>query len=114
MPTHLPLPSSDDNGVSRPENCTTGISVPTIVMKIVGTLIPVVQFSGLLTPLSSLEGSGKWVGTVYPATYMLAISRGVYNKALGLGDLSSQFWPMLAAVPVILVMTGVLLRKQER
>ncbi|WP_175714978.1 ribosome-associated ATPase/putative transporter RbbA [Burkholderia ambifaria] len=92
----------------------TRSQIAAIFMTIVGTLIPVVQFSGLLTPLSSLEGSGKWVGTVYPATYMLAISRGVYNKALGLGDLSSQFWPMLAAVPVILVMTGVLLRKQER
>ncbi|MET3624702.1 ribosome-associated ATPase/putative transporter RbbA [Burkholderia ambifaria] len=92
----------------------TRSQIAAIFMTIVGTLIPVVQFSGLLTPLSSLEGSGKWVGTVYPATYMLAISRGVYNKALGLGDLLSQFWPMLAAVPAILVMTGVLLRKQER
>ncbi|RQS46199.1 ribosome-associated ATPase/putative transporter RbbA [Burkholderia sp. Bp8990] len=92
----------------------TRSQIAAIFMTIVGTLIPVVQFSGLLTPLSSLEGSGKWVGTVYPATYMLAISRGVYNKALGLADLSSQFWPMLAAAPVILVMTGVLLRKQER
>ncbi|MBR8046541.1 ABC transporter ATP-binding protein/permease [Burkholderia multivorans] len=92
----------------------TRSQIAAIFMTIVGTLIPVVQFSGLLTPLSSLEGSGKWIGTVYPATYMLAISRGVYNKALGLADLSSQFWPMLASVPVILVMTGVLLRKQER
>ncbi|RQR26295.1 ribosome-associated ATPase/putative transporter RbbA [Burkholderia sp. Bp9142] len=92
----------------------TRSQIAAIFMTIVGTLIPVVQFSGLLTPLSSLEGSGKWIGTIYPATYMLAISRGVYNKALGPADLSSQFWPMLAAVPVILVMTGVLLRKQER
>ncbi|PXX33598.1 MULTISPECIES: ribosome-associated ATPase/putative transporter RbbA [Burkholderia] len=92
----------------------TRSQIAAIFMTIIGTLIPVVQFSGLLTPLSSLEGSGKWVGTVYPATYMLAISRGVYNKALGLADLSSQFWPLLAAVPVILIMTGLLLRKQER
>ncbi|MFP3505950.1 ribosome-associated ATPase/putative transporter RbbA [Burkholderia sp. SIMBA_062] len=92
----------------------TRSQIAAIFMTIVGTLIPVVQFSGLLTPLSSLEGSGKWIGTVYPATYMLAISRGVYNKALGLSDLSSQFWPLLAAVPVILIMTCVLLRKQER
>ncbi|QRR10174.1 ribosome-associated ATPase/putative transporter RbbA [Burkholderia sp. MS455] len=92
----------------------TRSQIAAIFMTIIGTLIPVVQFSGLLTPLSSLEGSGKWVGTVYPATYMLAISRGVYNKALGLADLSSQFWPLLAAAPVILIMTGLLLRKQER
>ncbi|MGT0246041.1 ribosome-associated ATPase/putative transporter RbbA [Burkholderia pyrrocinia] len=92
----------------------TRSQIAAIFMTIIGTLIPVVQFSGLLTPLSSLEGSGKWIGTIYPATYMLAISRGVYNKALGLADLSSQFWPLLAAAPVILIMTGLLLRKQER
>ncbi|MDN7875037.1 ribosome-associated ATPase/putative transporter RbbA [Burkholderia aenigmatica] len=92
----------------------TRSQIAAIFMTIVGTLIPVVQFSGLLTPLSSLEGAGKWIGTVYPATYMLAISRGVFNKALGLADLSSQFWPLLAAAPAILVMTAVLLRKQER
>jgi ribosome-dependent ATPase len=44
---------------------------------------------------------------------MLAISRGVYSKALGLSDLSSRSG-RCSAVPVILVMTGVLLRKQER
>ncbi|WP_244137745.1 ribosome-associated ATPase/putative transporter RbbA [Burkholderia sp. BCC1644] len=92
----------------------TRSQIAAIFMTIVGTLIPVVQFSGLLTPLSSLEGTGRWIGTIYPATYMLAISRGVYNKALGLADLSSQFWPLLAAAPAILVMTAVLLRKQER
>ncbi|WP_175925379.1 ribosome-associated ATPase/putative transporter RbbA [Burkholderia cepacia] len=92
----------------------TRSQIAAIFMTIVGTLIPVVQFSGLLTPLSSLEGAGKWIGAVYPATYMLAISRGVYSKALGLGDLSSQFWPLLAAAPAILAMTAVLLRKQER
>ncbi|MFP3747899.1 hypothetical protein SB816_33075, partial [Achromobacter sp. SIMBA_011] len=54
----------------------TRSQIAAIFMTIVGTLIPVVQFSGLLTPLSSLEGSGKWIGTIYPATYMLAISRG--------------------------------------
>ncbi|WP_415869260.1 ribosome-associated ATPase/putative transporter RbbA [Burkholderia ubonensis] len=100
-------------GVGLLASTFTRSQIAAIFMTIIGTLIPVVQFSGLLTPLSSLEGAGKWIGTLYPATYMLAISRGVYNKALGLGDLWPQFWPMLASVPVLLAATVALLRKQE-
>ncbi|KVZ19102.1 multidrug ABC transporter ATP-binding protein [Burkholderia ubonensis] len=100
-------------GVGLLASTFTRSQIAAIFMTIIGTLIPVVQFSGLLTPLSSLEGAGKWIGTLYPATYMLAISRGVYNKALGLGDLWPQFWPMIASVPVLLAATVALLRKQE-
>ena len=100
-------------GIGLLASTFTRSQIAAIFMTIIGTMVPVVQFSGLLTPLSSLEGSGKWIGTIYPATYMLAISRGVYNKALGFADLSSQFWPMLASVPVILIVTVAMLRKQE-
>ncbi|KWK98262.1 multidrug ABC transporter ATP-binding protein [Burkholderia ubonensis] len=100
-------------GVGLLASTFTRSQIAAIFMTIIGTLIPVVQFSGLLTPLSSLEGAGKWIGSLYPATYMLAISRGVYNKALGLADLWPQFWPMLASVPVLLAATVALLRKQE-
>ncbi|WP_415867857.1 ribosome-associated ATPase/putative transporter RbbA [Burkholderia ubonensis] len=100
-------------GVGLLASTFTRSQIAAIFMTIIGTLIPVVQFSGLLTPLSSLEGAGKWIGTLYPATYMLAISRGVYNKALGLADLWPQFWPMIASVPVLLAATVALLRKQE-
>jgi ribosome-dependent ATPase len=79
----------------------------------IGTLIPCVQFAGLLNPVSSLEGLGAWIGRVYPATHFLTISRGVFSKALGLEALSTSFWPLLASVPVILGLSLLLLRKQE-
>jgi len=78
------------------------------------TILPAVQFSGMVNPISSLEGAGKLVGEIYPATYMLLISRGVFSKALGLSDLRDAFWPLLAAVPVVLGSTIALLRKQDR
>ncbi|KVE25730.1 multidrug ABC transporter ATP-binding protein [Burkholderia singularis] len=100
-------------GIGMLASAFTRSQVAAIVMTIIGTLIPVVQFSGLLTPLSSLEGSGKLIGTIYPATYMLTISRGIFNKALHFADLSAAFWPLAAAVPVVLGATLLLLRKQE-
>jgi ribosome-dependent ATPase len=44
---------------------------------------------------------------------MFTISRGVFSKSLGLGDLIGSFLPMLLAVPVIMGMAIALLKKQE-
>ncbi|ODV44327.1 multidrug ABC transporter ATP-binding protein [Cupriavidus sp. UYMMa02A] len=104
--------------------CATGIGmlastftrsqIAAMFFAIIGTMIPAVQFCGMLVPVSSLEGSARLAGLAYPATHMLTISRGVFNKALGLHDLSASFWPMLVAVPVIFIATAALLKKQER
>lgn len=80
----------------------------------IGTMVPAVQFSGLIDPVSSLEGFGRVIGEMYPATYMVNISRGVLSKALGLGDLAGAYWAMLASVPVIMGLAVLLLKKQER
>jgi len=91
----------------------TKSQIAAIFVTIIGTLIPCVQFSGLLNPVSSLEGLGAFIGRIYPATYFLTISRGVFNKALGFSGLAASFWPLLAAVPVIMGAAVLLLKKQE-
>lgn len=78
-----------------------------------GTMIPTVQFAGLVNPVSSLEGVGAIIGRMYPASHFLIISRGVFNKALGFTSLSGSFWPMILAVPAILSVSVILLKKQE-
>jgi ribosome-dependent ATPase len=78
------------------------------------TFTPAQQFSGLLDPVTSLEGIGAWVGSVYPTTYFLTIARGVFSKGLGLGDLQAEFVPLLIAGPVLIGVTAALLRKQAR
>ncbi|MDD3352836.1 ribosome-associated ATPase/putative transporter RbbA [Zoogloea sp.] len=80
----------------------------------IGTMIPAVQFAGLLNPVSSLDGTGRLFGELYPASHMLLISRGVFSKALGFADLQGAFWPLALAVPVILGAAILLLDKQER
>ena len=46
------------------------------------TVVPAVQFSGLLDPVSSLRGIGAFIGTIFPTTYFVTISRGSFSKAL--------------------------------
>jgi ribosome-dependent ATPase len=76
------------------------------------TMIPVFQFSGLIDPVSSLQGAGAVIGRIYPATHFVTISRGTFSKALDFGDLWGAFVPLIIAVPVLLGLGALLLRKQ--
>ena len=76
------------------------------------TLLPAVQFSGMIDPVSSLQGAGAIIGKIYPATYFVTISRGTFSKGLDFSDLASSFIPLLIAVPVLLGLGVALLKKQ--
>ena len=78
------------------------------------TILPAVQFSGLLDPVSSLEGVGALIGAVYPTTHFLTIARGAFSKGLGFADLHASFVPLAIAAPVLIGLAVVLLRKQAR
>lgn len=100
-------------GMGLLASTVTRSQIAAMFFTMVGTMIPAVQFAGLINPVSSLEGGGRIIGEIYPASHMFTISRGVFSKALGFADLQAQFWPLLAAVPVILGLAIVLLKKQE-
>lgn len=78
------------------------------------TLLPAIQFSGLLNPVSSLEGVGALVGNMYPTSHFLTISRGVFSKGLGLADLYGYFIPLLIAIPLLTLFSVAGLKKQEK
>ncbi|MDQ0314512.1 ribosome-associated ATPase/putative transporter RbbA [Amorphus orientalis] len=77
------------------------------------SMLPAVSFSGLMDPVSSLEGLGRAIGEIYPTTHFLTISRGTFSKALGFTDLPEAFLPLILAGPVLIVLTACLLKKQE-
>ncbi|MWV10545.1 ribosome-associated ATPase/putative transporter RbbA [Pseudomonas sp. R-28-1W-6] len=79
----------------------------------IATLLPAIQFSGLIYPVSSLEGIGAFIGQLYPTSHFLVISRGVFSKALGFADLSAYFLPLLITIPVLLGLCVAFLKKQE-
>ncbi len=77
------------------------------------TIVPVIQFSGLIDPVSSLEGAGALIGRIFPTTYYLIISRGTFSKGLDFSDLQMSFVPLLIAGPALLGLSVALLKKQE-
>ncbi|MEQ5590969.1 ribosome-associated ATPase/putative transporter RbbA [Klebsiella pneumoniae] len=76
-------------------------------------LIPATQFSGMIDPVASLEGPGRWIGQIYPTSHFLTIARGTFSKALNISDLWGSFIPLLIAVPLVLGLSVLLLKKQE-
>ena len=77
------------------------------------TMLPATQFSGLNDPVASLEGSARVIGEFYPTTYFMVVSRGVFTKALGLEELSAQLITLAAFIPAPILLSLLLLKRQE-
>lgn len=101
-------------GMGLLASTVTKSQIAVIFLTMIGTLLPAVQFSGLLNSVSSLSGFGQTVGTIYPTTHMLIITRGVFNKALEFHDLLAPLFALLIAVPIIVGLAIFLVRKQEK
>ena len=78
------------------------------------TLLATITFSGLTTPVSSLQGPGAIIGALFPVTYFLNISRGIYTKALAFADLLPDILALAAFAPVLTLLSVFFLHKQER
>lgn len=104
--------------------CSTGIGllassftrsqIAALFFTMIGTIVPAIQYAGLINPVVALEGVGRAFGEAYPASHMLTISRGVFGKALGMTELAPDFLALAIAVPIILGLAIVALPKQER
>src|SRR5690606_17319310 len=101
-------------GLGLLASAATRSQIAAMFFAMIGTMIPATLFSGLIDPVSSLQGAARWIGEVYPATHMIDVSRGVFNKALHFSDLRHSLLMMLIAAPLITGAAIALLRKQER
>src|SRR5690606_25631477 len=77
------------------------------------TVLPATQFSGMIDPVSSLQGFGAFIGQIFPTTYYLTIVRGTFSKQLSFFDLQASFIPLLISVPVLIGLAVILLKRQE-
>ncbi len=64
------------------------------VMALMLAFLPGLLLSGLAFPLESIPVVLQWVSSVFPARYMVEISRGVFLKGNGFAD----EWPQLGAL----------------
>jgi ribosome-dependent ATPase len=76
-------------------------------------MLPTLNFSGMLYPVSTLQGGGWVIGHVFPALYFQQITSGVFNKGLGFVALQQSYvWLALFCV-IFWALATLLLKKQE-
>ena len=78
------------------------------------TMLPATQFSGLMTPVSSLSGAAILMGRGFPMSYYLPISVGTFTKGLGFPELGGYLIGLCIFIPALILLNLVFLRKQER
>ncbi len=79
-----------------------------------GTMIPTINFSGIIHPLSSLSGGAYAMGMSFPASWFQRISMGGFSKGLGLADFALEYAMLAAFALGYLLLASVLLKKQEK
>ncbi len=77
------------------------------------SLLPTIQFSGMLQPVSTLEGGARVIGTLWPTTYYMHLSVGTFTKGLGLADVGGDLFALVLFAPVFVLAAALFLRKQE-
>ena len=92
----------------------TRSQIAALFLATMGSMLPTIKFAGMIDPVSSLEGVGRIIGNINPTTHYITISRGVFNKALGVIELQHFFLPILLGGLVILALSVALLKKQEK
>ncbi|MGA7487077.1 MAG: ribosome-associated ATPase/putative transporter RbbA [Xanthobacteraceae bacterium] len=77
-------------------------------------VIPTVNFSGLLVPVSSLTGQGRVIGLMFPAAWFQPISVGTFTKGLGYSALWFNALVLALFAVGYLTAAQLILQKQER
>lgn len=92
----------------------TSSQVAAVFVTAILTILPTTQFSGLLQPVSTLQGQARFVGTIWPTTYYIHSSVGAYTKGLAAGLMWSDVIFLACCIPILLGIAVLGLRKQER
>ncbi|MEM7421460.1 MAG: ribosome-associated ATPase/putative transporter RbbA, partial [Pseudomonadota bacterium] len=80
----------------------TNSQIAAILLTTIGTMVPAVQFAGMITPVSALEGAGRVIGELHPISYFLTASRGIFSKGLGFGTLDFAVFAIAISIPITL------------
>jgi ribosome-dependent ATPase len=91
----------------------TQTQVSAVFASAILSVIPAVNFSGLLVPVSSLTGQGRFIGLTFPAAWFQPISVGTFTKALGFSDLWINMLVLVGFAVIYLIAAKLILQKQE-
>ncbi|MCA3455711.1 MAG: ribosome-associated ATPase/putative transporter RbbA [Rhodobacter sp.] len=88
--------------------------VAALVATAVIVVVPALQFSGYLSPAAALDGTGYWMGHLFPSLWFQNISLGVFAKGRSLAALAQDLAILSLFGFVFLAVASLVLKKQER
>lgn len=80
----------------------------------IASVVPTIQFSGLLQPVSTLEGGAQTIGSLWPSSYFLHLNVGAFTKGLGWEALLPDILALACFGPVFTLLAALSLRAQEK
>jgi len=101
-------------GVGLLVSAFTKSQVAAVFATTIVAIIPTIQFSGMLQPVSTLEGGARIMGLLWPTTYYMQISVGAFNKGLRFPDVSIDILALALFIPVFTALSAFALAEQER
>ena len=101
-------------GIGMLTSTFTSSQVAAVFVTAILTIVPTIQFSGLLQPVSTLQGNAGLVGSIWPASYYMHSSLGAYTKGLAPGLMIKDIAFLACCIPVFLGISYLGLRKQEK
>ena len=101
-------------GIGMVTSTFTSSQVAAVFVTAILTIIPTVQFSGLLQPVSTLEGNARLIGLIWPTSYYMHSSVGAYTKGIGPGLMMQDIIFLACCIPILWAVSLVGLRKQEK
>lgn len=76
-------------------------------------MIPTMNFSGFMTPVSTLGGGAKIMGALFPAPYFQQVSVGSFTKGLSFADLWPNHLFLIGFALAFFLIATFFLRKQD-
>jgi ribosome-dependent ATPase len=101
-------------GIGLVTSTFTSSQVAAVFVTAILTIIPTVQFSGLLQPVSTLQGQAQLIGLIWPTAYYMHSSVGAYTKGLAPSLMMQDIIFLACCIPLLLAIGVLGLRKQEK
>ncbi len=90
----------------------TSSQVGAVFAATVLSMVPTMQFSGMIQPVSTLEGAARFIGYLWPTTYYMHLSVGTFTKGLAFDGVAVDIVALVAFAPVFFVGAMLRLKKQ--
>jgi ribosome-dependent ATPase len=101
-------------GVGMVISTFTSSQVAAVFVTTVLTMLPTIQFSGFMQPVSTLVGRAKILGSIWPTSYYMHASNGVFAKGLGFDLLAKDLAVLACIIPILWAVSALALKKQEK